>query len=118
MKIDINFYVAQHEVYKKRLKLAIENKQPFNHKECCKDVKENCCAFGEVFYRDVMPNINSFPQEVRKVILEIEEHHCQFHELAKKVDISNPDEELLRKVENASFELYKLLLKLEKMLKS
>ncbi|MCS7083429.1 MAG: CZB domain-containing protein [Aquificaceae bacterium] len=118
MKIDINFYIAQHEVYKKRLKLAVENKQAFNHKECCRDVKENCCAFGQVFYRDIMPNIDQFPEEVKRVILEIEDYHCQFHELAKKVDILNPDEELLKEVEKASFELYKLLLRLEKMLKS
>lgn len=116
MKIDVRFYIAQHEVYKKRLKLAINNQQSFNHKECCKEVKQNCCAFGEAFYRDIMPNIDKYPEDIREVILKIEDYHCQFHELAKKIDILNPEAELLKKVEEASFELYKLLLKLEKLL--
>lgn len=50
------YYITQHELYIRRLKRAIQNKTPFAHKECCKDIKTNYCTFGEIFYTEIMPN--------------------------------------------------------------
>lgn len=106
--------MAQHEIYMKKLGKAIEKREDFDHKECCRDTKENCCAFGQAFYRDVMPVIDSFPQEIKEVILEIEEVHCRFHEIGKKIDTRNPDHKLVEEMRNTSLKLYQLLMKLEK----
>jgi predicted transglutaminase-like protease len=115
--IDVRFYLAQHELYLKRLKRAIENRKDFNHKECCRDTKENCCAFGQTFYRDVMPRIDEFPQHIRDVLLQIEEVHCRFHEIGKNINTKEPDENLVKQMQDTSLTLYHLLMKLERMLK-
>ncbi|MDW8294207.1 MAG: CZB domain-containing protein [Aquificaceae bacterium] len=114
--LDVRFYLAQHEIYLKRLRRAIEKLDSFNHKECCKYTKENCCAFGQAFYRDVMPRIDSFPPQVKEVLLEIEEVHCRFHEIGKKIDTKNPDQALVKEMQDTSLNLYQLLMRLEKML--
>lgn len=115
--IDVRFFIAQHELYLKRLKLAIQNFYNFSHKECCRDTKENCCAFGQTFYRDIMPRIDEFPQPIKEILYQIEEAHCQFHEISKKIDTKNPDENLVKQMQDTSLTLYHLLLKLEHMLK-
>ena len=114
--IDIDFYLAQHEVYIKRLESAIEKRQDFNHKECCKDIKENCCAFGQAFYQEIMPRFDEFPENIKEVILQIEEVHCKFHEIGKRIDTKNPDEELLREMQNTSLTLYQLFMKLKRLI--
>ncbi|MEZ0361392.1 MAG: CZB domain-containing protein [Hydrogenobacter sp.] len=114
--MDIRLYISQHELYPKKLKLAIKNKRPFAHKECCRDTKTNCCAFGERFYTEIMPRLEGFPEEIRQIVLQIEDKHCQFHEIGKKIDIQNPDMELVKKMEDITFEVHKLLLRLEKKL--
>ncbi len=114
--IDVRFYMAQHELYIKRLKRAIESRGDFAHKEYCRDTKENCCAFGKAFYRDIMPNLEEFPEQVREVILQIEKVHCEFHEIGKQIDTKNPDEALVKKMQDTSLTLYQLLMKLERML--
>ncbi|MCS7277950.1 MAG: CZB domain-containing protein [Aquificaceae bacterium] len=114
--IDTDFYLAQHEVYIKRLKSAIEKRQDFNHKECCKNIKENCCAFGQAFYQDIMPRLYEFPENIKEVILQIEDVHCTFHEIGKRIDTKNPDEELLREMQNTSLTLYQLFMKLKRLI--
>ncbi|MEN3028906.1 MAG: CZB domain-containing protein [Aquificaceae bacterium] len=112
--LDASFYLAQHEIYLKRLKRAIEKLENFNHKGCCRDTKENCCAFGQAFYREVMPRIDSFTPPVRELLLRIEEVHCKFHEIGKKIDTKNPDPALVKEMQNTSLNLYQLLMRLEK----
>lgn len=114
--IDVRFYMAQHEIYIKRLKKAISSRDDFTHKECCRDTKENCCAFGQAFYRDIMPNLEEFPEQVKEVIPQIEKVHCEFHEIGKQIDTKNPDEALVKKMQDTSLTLYQLLMRLERML--
>ncbi len=95
--IDVRFYMSQHEIYIKRLKKAISSGDDFAHKECCRDTKENFCAFGQSFYRDIMPNLEEFPEPIREVILQIENVHCEFHEIGKQIDTKNSDDALVKK---------------------
>lgn len=63
-----------------------------------------------------MPRFEEFPEPVRQLLLQIEDAHCRFHEIGKGIDTTNPDEELVKQMQESSLTLYRLLMKLERLL--
>lgn len=117
-KLDVSFLIAQHELYIKRVELAIKNKEPFEHKECGRYGIEKACPFGKKFYTEIIPLLESFPPEVKKLLIQIEELHCEFHQIGQKIDTLNPEPSVFRELKDASLGLYQKLMELDRVLKS
>ncbi|SHK16524.1 CZB domain-containing protein [Thermocrinis minervae] len=103
---DVDWYIAQHILYVKRLRTAIRNGKPFEHKDC------HSCDFGRMFDTEIIPIKNKLPSEIRNIVEEIERIHCEFHEVSMQVDTTNlkpEDETILKQLNELSTELIKLL---------
>lgn len=108
---ELDLYISQHAIYVSKLEKALERREPFEHKTCRE------CNFGRKFYSEIYPFLQDFKEHIRSLILEIEKLHCTFHELACKINTSNPsqeDIELLKEVKRQSTKLFQELLKLRK----
>ncbi|RMH06096.1 MAG: hypothetical protein D6699_02635, partial [Aquificota bacterium] len=116
--LDVRFLIVQHELYIKRLELAIQKQKPFDHKECGRHGIENACPFGKKLYSEIIPCLDHLEPHIRDLILQIEEIHCQFHEKAKEVDPTNPDYTALNQAKEISLRLYQKLMSLERTTKT
>ncbi len=61
--------------------------------------------------------MESYEEDIRQIILEIEEVHCKFHEIASKINTTYPKEEdlkVLEEVKEKSTLLFQKLLKLKR----
>lgn len=108
---DIDIYMSQHAIYISKLERALENKEPFEHKTC------RDCNFGKKFYQDIYPYIGDYDENIKEIILEIEKIHCEFHEIAAKIDTVNPkpeDIEIVKAMKDKSAKLFQELLKLKR----
>ncbi len=80
----LDYLILQHVNYLNKLDDSIKNKALFEHK------KATDCNFGKLFYKDVWPSTETFPEDIKNVIKEIEEEHRLFHSTASEVDTLNP----------------------------
>jgi len=108
----VNFsdYMIQHIFYIKGVEKSIAKKTAFAHK------KPTECAFGKMFYGTLKPNVESFCEDKRGLIEEVEKIHIQFHESAQHIHADNPDsDQYQRDAWLYSARLINLLGQLEKM---
>jgi len=108
---DLDIYLSQHALYISKLERAIENRQPFEHKTCRE------CAFGKRFYEEVYPCMEEYEDKIKELLYEIEKLHCDFHEVASKINTQNPkpeDMEIIKKIKEHSTRLFQLLLTLKR----
>mgnify|MGYP001626255573 CR=1 FL=1 len=109
--------IAQHELYLKSLKFAILYRKEFQHKDCGREGLENACPFGKKLYTEILPTIQDASDEVKRIIMEIEELHCEFHEISKTINPLNPLQEQVDSMETVSLRFYQKLLQLKSLLK-
>ncbi len=108
----VNFsdYMVQHVLYIKGVERSIAKKITFAHKQPTE------CAFGKMFYGTLKPHIESFGENTRGLLEDVEKTHIQFHECAQHIQADNPDsEQCQRDAWLYSAKLINLLGKLEKM---
>ncbi len=108
---DLDIYLSQHALYISKLERAIESGQPFEHKTCRE------CAFGKKFYEEVYTRMEEYEDEIKELLYEIEKLHCDFHEVASKIDTQNPkpeDMEIIKRIKEHSTRLFQLLLTLKR----
>ncbi|MGB9873671.1 MAG: hypothetical protein ACPLRS_01725 [Hydrogenobacter sp.] len=109
--------IAQHELYLKRLKFAILHRKEFQHKDCGRKGLENACHFGKKLYMEILPTLQDASDEVKRIVMEIEELHCEFHEVSKTINPLNPLQEQVNSMKTVSLRLYQKLLQLKSLLK-
>ncbi len=108
---DLDIYISQHAIYISKLERVIENRQPFEHKTCRE------CSFGKKFYQEVYPHMEAYEDKIKELLHEVEKLHCDFHEIASKIDTQNPkpeDMEIIKKIKDHSARLFQLLLTLKR----
>ncbi|WP_340695898.1 CZB domain-containing protein [Hydrogenobacter thermophilus] len=99
-------------IYINKLDKAISNRTNFEHKTCRE------CAFGKIFYYEIYPNIDQYDDGIKRLILDIEKSHCEFHEIASTINTLEPkeeDQEKLRRAKGISTELFQKLLALKRL---
>ena len=106
---DLDIYISQHAIYISKLERALKKGENFEHKDC------HSCKFGMLWDSEIVPVKHELPDEVRKLLNEIESIHCQFHEVAKEV--KSEDDERLKEVKELSTQLFQKLLELRRLLK-
>jgi len=106
---DLDIYISQHAIYISKLERALKNGESFEHKDC------HSCNFGMLWDSEIVPIKHELPEEVRKLLNEIESLHCQFHELAKEV--KSEDDPKLEEVKDLSTQLFQKLLELKRLLR-
>jgi hypothetical protein len=103
-------YMIQHVLYIKGVEKCIRHQTDFAHKEPTE------CAFGEMFYSILKPNLDRYPKDKRALIEQMEQIHIQFHDAVRHIQPNDPDMEKYQ--QNAwyySSRLINLLDRLEKM---
>jgi hypothetical protein len=111
---DMDLYISQHAIYINKLEKAIENKEPFEHKDC------HHCNFGAKWDELVKPVKEELPEDLKPYVEEIETIHCQFHDISKQIDPTQPketDKQNFETMEDLSTKLFQNLLKLKHILK-
>jgi len=83
----LDFLILQHVNYLNKLDDCIKQKAAFEHK------KHTDCNFGKLFYSEVWPSLETFPDDIKQVIKEIEEEHRMFHSTASEVNTMQPTQE-------------------------
>lgn len=111
---ELSMLLANHVIYMNKLKKAIREGEPFEHKDC------HACNFGKMWDEEVAPIIEKQEEDIKNHLKKIEELHCRFHEVASKIDAQNPkpeDEKAIEQAESISTELMQKLTQLKIMLK-
>jgi hypothetical protein len=83
----VDSLILQHLNYLNNIEHACKKREQFVHKQ------PTDCNFGKLFYREVWPMKESFPEDLRSAIAEIEQEHQQFHVTGAKVDTVNPKQD-------------------------
>ena len=83
----VDTLILQHLNYLNKLEDACKKKEQFTHKQPTE------CNFGKLFYTDVWSSRESFPEEVRTVVVDIEKEHQLFHATAAKINATNPSQQ-------------------------
>ncbi|WP_333784411.1 CZB domain-containing protein [Thermocrinis sp.] len=112
--IDLDTFIAQHAIYVSKLERAIKNRDNFTHKTCHE------CDFGVIWDSKVAPIKDSFPDNIKSIVDEIERIHCEFHEISMQIDPKNfqtSDEEKIKKMKKLSNLLFQQLLALKRLTK-
>ncbi len=89
----------------------MENRELFEHKTC------RDCAFGKKFYSEIFPHVEEYEEKVKELLHDIEKLHCDFHEIASKIDTQNPKPEdvgTIKELKDRSTHLFQLLLALKR----
>ncbi|MFA6467551.1 MAG: CZB domain-containing protein [Bacteroidota bacterium] len=82
----LDFLILQHVNYLNKLDDCIKQKAQFDHK------KASECNFGKLFYSEVWPSLDAFPEEIKLVIKDIEAEHQLFHSTAREVNTLDPEQ--------------------------
>lgn len=72
--------ILQHLNYLNRLDEAIKKKSPFPHKQPTE------CEFGKLFYAEVWPERETFSDQIKNIVVRIEQEHRTFHTTAGQMD--------------------------------
>lgn len=83
----VDSLILQHVNYLDRLEDAVKKRVEFTHK------KPTECNFGKLFYSDVWPKLESFPTDIKQIIISIEDEHRLFHDTAAQVNTLQPAQE-------------------------
>jgi len=83
----LDFLILQHVNYLNKLDDSIKQRAVFEHK------KHTDCNFGKLFYSEVWPSLNNYPDDIKLVIKDIEKEHQIFHTMASQVNTLEPVQE-------------------------
>ena len=108
---DVDIYIANHAIFINKLEKAVKNKSPIDAVDC------HSCKFGQNFDKDIRNDIPNYEPEIRKILEEIDQIHCTFHEKAIQLSKENDEEkkqEILKEIKGLSTQLFRKLLYLKK----
>ncbi|MFA5833044.1 MAG: CZB domain-containing protein [Bacteroidota bacterium] len=83
----LDYLILQHVNYLNKLDECVRLQTVFEHK------KHTECNFGKLFYSDIWPSVQNFPDDIKQVIKEIEDEHRIFHTTASEVNTLKPTQE-------------------------
>ncbi|MFA6457439.1 MAG: CZB domain-containing protein [Bacteroidota bacterium] len=83
----MDFLILQHVNYLNKLDECVKQKAQFEHK------KHTDCNFGKLFYSEIWPSVDVFPDDIQQVVKDIEQEHRIFHATASEVNTTNPMQE-------------------------
>lgn len=78
-------YMVQHILYINGIQKCLNHGTAFVHKQPTE------CAFGQMFYSEIKPNIEHFSEEKKQLAEQLEKIHTAFHTAAFNINESNPE---------------------------
>ena len=108
---DIDIYISQHAIYINKLEKAINGKIDFSPVDC------HSCAFGKAF-DSIRECIEGLPEDLKKLLREIDSLHCEFHELSQNIVNDKNNIKRINEIEDVSTKLFQKLLKLKNKIKN
>ncbi|SNZ16850.1 CZB domain-containing protein [Hydrogenobacter hydrogenophilus] len=110
---DIDIFISQHSIYINKLEKALKEGTRFEHKDC------HSCNFGRKWDECVAPIKDQLPEDIKAIVENIEEIHCEFHKISMQIDPTqkkDSDEQNLKAMKDLSAKLFQHLLSLRQIL--
>jgi len=112
---EIDIYLSQHAIFVNKLEKYINGKE----KNKPDFVDCHSCAFGKLLDK-VIEKKDIYPDNIKKILEELKEIHCNFHKEAFLIENEEDPEkkkEILKKIKDYSTKLFQYLLKLKQVSK-
>ena len=107
---DADIYISHHAIYINKLEKFLRGSGNFTPVDC------HSCKFGQNFDK-LRSYIDTFPDEIKSVLKDIDKTHCEFHEISARVVNNKDNKEDLERMKDLSTKLFRDLLHLKVILK-